>query len=204
MSDQTTKIKRRYNRIAKVYDSVYGKMERIMLHKWRKLVWGKVNGRVLEIGVGTGNNIEHYPENVEVTAIDFSENMIERARQKANKLGKAVDLRIMDVQQLEFADETFDTVVTTCVFCSVPNPVKGLEEIRRVCKKDGQILMLEHVRSKRPVLGTIMDLLNPVTVLIQGVNINRDTVNNLNKAGLHVNIEQNLVLDILKYLESRP
>jgi ubiquinone/menaquinone biosynthesis C-methylase UbiE len=80
------------------------------------------------------------------------------AKECSKKPGKNVDLKLMDVQQLDFPDDAFDTVITTCVFCSVPDPIKGLQEIRRVCKKDGQIIMLEHVRSKNLVIGTMMDI----------------------------------------------
>lgn len=146
------------------------------MNLWREIIWTEASGKVLEVGVGTGKNVQYYPENVEVTAIDFSKNMLEFAREKANKYGKKVDLRLMDLQSLEFPDETFDTVITTCVFCSVPDPVKSLQEIQRVCKKDGQIIMLEHVRSKSPMIGAFMDLLNPIVVRIIGANINRDTV----------------------------
>jgi ubiquinone/menaquinone biosynthesis C-methylase UbiE len=161
----------------------------------------EAKGKILEIGVGTGKNIQYYPEDSEVTAIDFSEKMLGKAREKAEKLGKNVDLRLMDAQQLEFPDETFDTVITTCVFCSVPDPIKGLKEIRRVCKKDGQIIMLEHVRSKKPGVGIMMDLLNPLVVRVVGANINRDTIANLNTAGLKVEIEKDLMSDIVKHIK---
>ncbi len=200
MQQDTEKIKKRYNRIAGFYDLLQG-MEKGGMEKWRISLWKEAKGKVLEVGVGTGLNIRYYPENVEVTAIDFSEKMLEKAKKKALKLGRKVDLRLMDVQDLDFADETFDTVITTCVFCSVPDPVKGLKEIRRVCKKDGKILMLEHVISKKPLIGRLMNFLNPVIVRVVGANINRETVENLQQAGLKVEVEKDLILDILKHLE---
>lgn len=201
MKNTSELIKKRYNRAAKFFEITESMMEKGKMRFWRQAVWKEARGKVLEVGVGTGKNIQYYPENVEVTAIDFSEKMLEFAREKADKYGKKVDLRLMDVQTLEFPDDTFDTVVTTCVFCSVPDPVKGLQEIRRVCKKDGQVIMLEHVRSKKPLLGTIMDLLNPVVVRIVGANINRNTVENLIKAGFKVDAEKNFMMDIVKYLK---
>lgn len=90
----------------------------------------------------------------------------------------------MDVQNLEFADNSFDTVVTACVFCSVPDPILGLKEIRRVLKGDGLLVMLEHVRSKKEPIGKIMDILNPLVVGLYGANINRNTVENVKKPGL--------------------
>jgi ubiquinone/menaquinone biosynthesis C-methylase UbiE len=201
MENNTDKIRKRYNRAAKFFDLTESMMERGKMSRWREMVWKEANGRVLEVGVGTGKNIQYYPNNAEVTAIDFSEKMLERARNKAEKLGRKIDLRLMDVQKLDFPDETFDTIMTTCVFCSVPDPVRGLEEIRRVCKKDGKIIMLEHVRSKNPIAGIFMDMLNPVVVRVVGANINRDTVENLKRAGLSVEVEANLMMDIVKHLK---
>lgn len=201
MDRQTEAIKKRYNRTAKFFDFFEKVMEMGKMSDWRKMIWQQAKGKVLEVGVGTGKNIEFYPGDVEVTAIDFSEKMLEKARERAKRLNSEVTLLQMDAQALEFPDETFDTIITTCVFCSVPDPVKGLQEIKRVCKRDGSIIMLEHVRSKIPVLGPVMDLLNPLTVRVIGANINRNTVETLEKAGLNVELEQNLMMDIVKHLK---
>lgn len=200
MDKHTEIIRKRYNRIASVFNMMDIMMESRRMKEYRIAIWKAAKGKVLEVGVGTGKNIDYYPGNVEVTAIDFSENMLEKARQKAGKLSRKVDLRLMDVQQLEFADETFDTIITTCVFCSVPDSIKGLKEIKRVCKKDGQIIMLEHVKSKKPFVGSIMDWLNPLVVRIVGANINRDTVGNLRRAGLDITVEKDLMADIVKHI----
>ena len=203
MDKATETIKKRYNRMARFFDLSEAVMERGKMGQWRKMVWQQAKGKVLEVGVGTGKNIEYYPESITVIAIDFSEKMLEKAKAKAEQFHKIVDLRLMDAQKLEFPDETFDTVITTCVFCSDPDPVKGLKEIQRVLKKDGQIIMLEHVRSKMPFVGTIMDLLNPVVVRMVGANINRNTVENLRKAGLKIEVEQDLMMDIVKHLNCK-
>ena len=157
-----------------------------------------VGGKILEVGVGTGKNIEYYPTEIDRTAIDFSEMMLDRARNRAEKLGREVEFINMDVEDMDFLDNTFDTVFTTCVFCSVPNPIKGLREIGRVCKPDGKIVMIEHVRSEQKFLGPIMDLLNPLTVNIYGANINRRTVENIHEAGYTDFEVSNLSGDILK------
>lgn len=116
MDSNSDKIKKRYDRNAKFFDAAEVLMEKGRMSQWRMMIWKQVRGKVLEVGVGTGRNIQYYPDNVEVTAIDFSKKMLEKAREKAKKLDKKVDLRMMDVQNLEFPDETFDTVITTCVF----------------------------------------------------------------------------------------
>ncbi len=102
--------------------------------------------QALEVGVGTGKNLPYYPREVEITAIDFSPGMLKRARKKASTDDLRVALIEMDVQQLDFPDNYFDTVFATFVFCSVPDPVAGLKELKRVCKPEGKLLLLEHMR----------------------------------------------------------
>ncbi|BCJ98453.1 class I SAM-dependent methyltransferase [Anaerocolumna chitinilytica] len=199
--DINEKIKRRYNRIASVYDIFEQPMELMLFKKWRTEVLSSLNGKCLEVGVGTGKNIPFYPDGIDMTAIDFSEKMLEKAKDKANVLKKNIEFFHMDVQNMDFKDNTFDNVFTTCVFCSVPDPVKGLMEIKRVCKPDGKIIMIEHVRSEIKVIGLIMDVLNPITVNLYGANINRKTVDNVRKAGFVKVKITNLAGDIVKKIE---
>ena len=111
--------------------------------------------------------------------------MLAIARQRAKSLNRqGDDLRLGDVQHLEFPSASFDTVVATFVFCSVPDPIQGLREIGRVVRPGGQILLLEHVRIDKPVIGTLMDVLAPLIVRLNGANINRRTVENIRTAGL--------------------
>lgn len=149
MDKQTEKIKRRYNRVSIIYDLLEKPMEAMALGKWRIEVMKELSGKVLEVGVGTGKNIEFYPSHLNITGIDFSERMMKRAINKATELKKDVQFELMDVQEMTFADETFDSIFTTCVFCSVPDPIKGLQEMKRVCKKGGKIILIEHVRSEK-------------------------------------------------------
>ncbi len=170
-----------------------------MFSPWRAELLKECRGDTLEVGVGTGKNIPQYPGEVRLTGIDFSERMIAVARRKYGEW-PGVKLLVMDAQQMDFDDNTFDTVVTSCVFCSVPDPVQGLKEIRRVCRKGAKILMLEHVRSNKRVIGPLMDVLNPVSLNIVGANINRRTYDNLLKAGFakqDIRV-QDVWLDIVK------
>ncbi|WP_027364122.1 class I SAM-dependent methyltransferase [Desulfotruncus alcoholivorax] len=185
---ETETIKRRYNRTALFYDW----MDFMISDKLRKKVIGMARGQVLEVGVGTGKNLPFYPPGCTVTGIDFSPAMLERAKRRAEKLNLTVMLLEMDAQHMDFADHTFDTVVATCVFCSVPDAVQGLREIKRVCKPGGQVILLEHVRSENPVWGKIMDVLNPVFLHMVGSNINRRTVQNVSNAGLKLKEVQDM------------
>ena len=199
--DSTEKIKKRYNRVAKIYDILENPMEMMALKEWRIELMKELKGKVLEIGVGTGKNIEYYPNDIDITAIDFSEKMLEKAYGKAEKFHKKVKLVSMDAQSMNFPDNTFDIIFTTCVFCSVPDPLIGLKEMRRVCKPKGKIIMIEHVRSEKKVLGVIMDILNPIVVNTYGANINRKTIENINNAEF-VNVSvTNLFSDIVKKIE---
>jgi ubiquinone/menaquinone biosynthesis C-methylase UbiE len=197
MEKGTEKIQKRYNRISYIYNLMEIPME-MFASKWRKDITAEVYGKVLEVGVGTGKNIPFYIENVEIVAIDFSKAMLAKARKKFNQNKKNVTFLEMDVQNMEFDDNTFDCVLSSCVFCSVPLPVLGLKEIRRVCKADGKIVMLEHVRSEKKLLAQLMDLLNPLPLYLYGANINRDTITNIRKAGFSKVHVQNLWLDIFK------
>lgn len=203
--NENEKIKQRYNRVSRVYDWLEKPMEAMTSNEWRDRMMDQIEGReVLEVGVGTGKNLPHYPENLEVTGIDFSEKMLEKARAKAVGLAQ-IELIEMDAQAMTFPDNTFDTVLTSCVFCSVPDPVAGLKEIRRVCKKGGKIIMLEHMRSQQPIVGKFMDVVNFLPLHVWGANINRRTIENLHQAGFRTDeIEaEDVWMDIVKFIEIR-
>jgi ubiquinone/menaquinone biosynthesis C-methylase UbiE len=179
-------------------------VERSSYGTWRELLWSKVEGTyILEVGVGTGKNFPYYPKDAEITAIDFSDKMLERARNKAIKHGVRVNLQQMDVQNLEFKDNTFDTVVASFVFCSVPDPIRGLQEVERICKPGGKVVLLEHVLSASPFLAWMMNLVNPVVVRTMGPNINRRTAENVATSGLKVEAVTDLAAGIFKLIEAR-
>jgi ubiquinone/menaquinone biosynthesis C-methylase UbiE len=201
--DNSVVIKR-YNRLAPYFDAVEAVMEGLFFRYWRKKLWSKVNGfHILEIGVGTGKNLDYYPSNTRITAIDFSDHMLKQAAAKKRRKKINVDLDLMDVQSLYFADNSFDTVVASFVFCSVPSPHKGLKECYRVCKPGGQILLLEHVISSKPMLAKLMHFLNPLVAKLFGANINRDTVKNVQACAFSsVRIDEHSS-DIIKLIEAK-
>lgn len=205
--DHDTVITRdRYNRIAWMYDSTESAIEGMVFRRWRKRLWANIPcGNGLEVGVGTGKNMPYYPEGAHLTAIDLSPKMLERARLKASKLKANVELLEMNAEHLEFADNTFDWAVATFVFCSVPNPILGLGELRRVVKPDGRIFLLEHVRVDTPPMGTLMDIANPVAVRLSGANINRNTVSNVRASGLQVETVEDLgPFGVVKLIIAQP
>ena len=200
----TETARKRYDRIAPLYDMMEGFAEVLNHGKWRRLQWSKVEGTdILEVGVGTGKNFPWYPAGAEVTAIDFSQRMLERARARSDKDKVKVRLRQMDVQNLEFGDNSFHTVVASFVFCSVPDPVRGLQEARRVCRPGGKVILLEHVLSTNRVLARLMNLVNPLAVRMMGANINRRTVDNVVGSGLTIEKVTDLGGGILKLIEAK-
>lgn len=182
----TAATRRHYERNSRFYDLMQ-RGSAVRHDPWRELIWSQVKGpKVLEVGVGTGRNIPYYPDDIDITAIELTSGMLARAQQQATNLHKLVDLRAGDIQQLDFRDATFDTVIATFVFCSVTNPVLGFQEIIRVLKPSGVVLLLDHVRSEHPFWGKLMDMFNPLMLTLAGDNINRCTVENVRRSGLAI------------------
>ncbi|MDD2738207.1 methyltransferase type 11 [Methylomonas lenta] len=180
MSVSGDKIRQRYDRLAPWFDSLEGFLEGLLFRRLRKKLWAMAEGEhILEVGVGTGKNFDFYPADSQMTAIDFSPKMLVQAKRKQERKQIKVHLDLMDVQTLCYADNSFDTVVASFVFCSVPQPRKGLKELYRVLKPGGQLLLLEHVLSSNKYMAAMMNLLNPLVVRLVGANINRQTVKNV-------------------------
>lgn len=201
-SRQTIK---RYNRIAPVYDLTEWFVEKAAFQAWRKKLWSQVEpGKILEVGVGTGKNIPYYPFESDVTAIDISEGMMSSAKKRAKEASEPVELQMMDVQSLSYPDNTFDSAVATFVFCSVPIPIAGLRELKRVVKPEGDIWLLEHVRINKPGIGLLMDIMNPFIVRVMGANINRKTVENVKASGLNILEVEHLQGELVKLIHAVP
>ncbi len=179
-------VDRVYDRIARIYDLMTAPMELMGARRSRDRLMARARGQVLEVGVGTGTNLRHYPAEVDLTGLDLSPRMLQQAQARVDRLGLSAELERGDVEQLTFPDASFDTVTATCVFCSVGDPVRGLQEVRRVTKPDGQVLLYEHVRPQSRLLGAVFDLLSPLTRRLIGPSINRRTERNIRTAGLEI------------------
>jgi phosphatidylethanolamine/phosphatidyl-N-methylethanolamine N-methyltransferase len=173
-----------YSRIAKVYDLTFGPT----LHPGRLQAIQRMDiqsgERVLEVGVGTGINLSLYPKNCSVTGIDFSDPMLEIARERAaRKEVQNVRLLQMDAADMKFADNSFDIVYAPYVISVVPDPVTVAREMHRVCRPGGRIILLNHFLSPNPVLSRIERLISPLTIHI-GFKADLDLPAFLTQAGL--------------------
>ncbi len=177
--------KARWDRLAKHYGLVEFLSE-WYLKPFRKTLWAHASGRILEAGAGTGLNIAFYPPGARVTATDLSGAMLRRARERAREQNVDVTFEEADLCNLPFADHTFDTAVATFVFCSMPDPVACLREMARVAKPAGRILLLDHVRIDRPLIGPLMDRLNTATVRLAGEHINHRMDEFVRAAGFEI------------------
>ncbi len=204
-NSETRATRQKYNRGSRFYNLFEFPMEWLFYRSWRKLLFSKLTGRsVLEVGVGTGKNLPFYPEtHISVpVGIDLSEGMLTHAKQQAGK--HKFSLIQADAQNLPFPDASFDAVLATFVFCSVPDPVQGLQELHRVLKNKGRLYLLEHVLPATPFLARIFNNLNAITVRKMGVNINRRTAENIRAAGFDLVTETNLFSTIFKLFIAQP
>jgi phosphatidylethanolamine/phosphatidyl-N-methylethanolamine N-methyltransferase len=194
----------RWDRLAKHYGLVEFLSE-WYLKPFRETLWSYASGRILEAGAGTGLNIAFYPAGARVTATDLSGVMLSRARERASEQHVDVTFEEADLCSLPFADSSFDTSVATFVFCSMPDPVACLREMGRVTKADGRILLLDHVRIERPLIGPLMDRVNTATVRLAGEHINHRMDESVREAGFEIIESRRLgFMGIIQFIVARP
>lgn len=173
---------------AALYDWCLSGTEEAGLHEMRVELLAGARGRVLELGAGTGMNLEVYPDAVEELVLTEPDpHMAKRLRAKAAGSGHAATIVEAPAERLPFEDASFDTAVATLVFCTIPDPAAALAELKRVLRPDGQLLFLEHVRSEEPRLARWQDRLEkPWRFLGDGCHCNRDTVATIAASGFEL------------------
>lgn len=163
-------------RFTQVYDLLMWPLEAGKLKTIRKRLINKAEGRVLEIGSGTGINFPYYPKEIRVDAVDPDPMMRKKSIIRLKKLNKKrITTHLAGAERLPFCDDTFDTVIGTLVFCTIPNPEQALRELYRVSKPGAKMFLLEHVKMKQTWAAGLQETLTPVwRQICGGCHLNRD------------------------------
>ena len=204
-SYSAAEIRQRYDDFAQRYARMEGLQEALLaMRRRRARVFANARGDVLEVAVGTGVNLPHYARDCRLTAVDVSPRMLDIARRRAAALGLTVALHEMDATALEFPDDSFDTVTSSLTTCTFPDPVAALAEMGRVCRPDGQVLLLEHGRSDRGWCGRYQDRRAERHAHALGCQWNREPLDLVAQAGLTVVAARRGLLGTFHEITARP
>ena len=185
-ADETERVRRIWAKMAPKYDGSMVLFEKLLLAGGRQWVCSQSEGDVLELGVGTGRNFDHYSLAIQLTGVDLSEQMLEFARARARELGREADLRVGDAQALDFAANSFDTVVCTLTLCSVPDDGAVVREVKRVLRPGGRFLAVEHVASPVWAVRMVQKILDWVSVRTVADHLVREPLLHLQAEGFQV------------------
>ncbi|SCF03359.1 Ubiquinone/menaquinone biosynthesis C-methylase UbiE [Micromonospora viridifaciens] len=182
----TDRQRRVWNKIAPSYDRQIAFVEKIQFGGGREWLGARAHGRLLEVAIGTGRSLPHYPPDITVTGVDLSPAMLDIARQHARALGRAVDLHEGDAEHLPFPDASFDTVVCALSLCSIPDPATAIAEMKRVLVPGGRLLLLDHIGSTWPPIHGAQWLLERITIRAAGEHFTRRQLPLVRAAGFQV------------------
>jgi ubiquinone/menaquinone biosynthesis C-methylase UbiE len=203
VATETERVRRIQDKEAPRYDRQMGFFDRTLFAGGRAWACSRVTGDTLEIAVGTGRNLPHYPADVRLTGIELSPQMLEIGRKRAEELGRDVDLRLGDAQALEFEDHSFDTVIITFGLCTIPDDRAAATEAHRVLRPGGRLVLLEHVRSPSLPVRAVQRLLDPLSVRFAADHLVRDPLDYLVNVGFEVESAQRLKLGIVERIVAR-
>ncbi|CAN5830932.1 class I SAM-dependent methyltransferase [soil metagenome] len=184
VGEETDRIRGIYDTMAPRYDRVIAIADRVLFDDGRRWACAGATGQVLEVAIGTGRNLSFYPPDAQLTGVDLSPRMLDRARTRAETLTRPVDLQLGDAQHLTFPDASFDTVVATLTVCSIPDDQAAVAEMARVLRPGGRLALLDHVASTSSPVRAVQRLLDPALVRLQGDHLLRDPGIAVRRAGL--------------------
>ena len=178
----------------------------VISRSWRRSHLERVQGRVLEVGGGSGLSLSCYPRSgwTELVLLDLDQEMLALAAQRKLPGGQPITVCQGNVEALPFEDGAFDTIVAQFLFCGVGNPVQGLRECRRVLAPEGRLFLLEHVRSDNWLLGPLLDAVNVLTSRLFADRFNQRIEPLLEEAGWRVVERRELFLDVIRLVEATP
>ena len=196
-----TRTQEKWNKAAATFDLMAGRGAENRWKPFKQELFRQMEGKILFIALGTGLDIPRFPSGQTITAIDISPKMLEVAEPRIAAYNGKLQAQVMDVHDMSFEDNSFDQVFTSCTFCSVPRPIDGLRQLRRVLKPGGELFMFEHTGSRYYPFKIMMDLM---TVLFArfGPDMNRATVTNVEAAGFQLREVNNLFLDVVKVIKA--
>ena len=200
---ETERVRGIWERMAPSFDRKIDFLERVLFKDGRSWVCSQARGETLEIAVGTGRNIGHYPPEVKLTGTDISPAMLDIARARASELGRQADLRVMDAQHLDFPDGSFDTVVVTLALCSIPDDRRAVTEMKRVLRPGGRLLLMEHVRSTIAPVRLLQRLLDPLMVRFEGDHQTREPLEHLGAEGFAIERLERYGLGVVERVVAR-
>ena len=200
---ETERVREIFDASAAEYDRAIAFSERLFFGDGRAWACSQAHGQVLEIAIGTGRNLPFYPANVQITGIEISPAMLKIASQRAQSLGRQVELVGGDAQVLPFPDQHFDSVVCTISLCSIPDERQAIAEVWRVLRPGGYFIALEHVRSPNPIIRGRERLLEPLAVRTQADHLLREPVETVQEAGFSIEYLKRLKLGIVERLIAR-
>ncbi len=158
----------------------------VSFRDWRAWATARAQGRVLEIGAGTGPNFAYYLPNAEVIAFDPDPDLFEEFENAGSTIARISRLQA-SAMELPFPDESFDAAVGTLVFCTIPDPRRALSEVKRVMKRGAPLRLVEHVRARNPIIGGMMDVATPLYKrMAGGCHLNRNTFDTVDTVGFEI------------------
>ena len=184
--DETAKVLRAWEKSAPGYDKQIGFLEKVWFGGGREWLGVRAQGRVLEVAIGTGLNLPHYPADVTITGIELSPAMLAIARKRAADLGRDADLHTGDAQALPFPDNTFDTVVCALSLCTIPDPSAAIGQMNRVLVPGGRLLLIDHIASTWPPIRAAQWLLERLTIRAAGEHFTRRQLPLVRAAGFDI------------------
>ena len=196
-----TQTQAKWDKAAPTFDLMAGRGAEDRWQPFKRELFSRMQGDILFLALGTGLDIPTFPSGKTITALDISPGMLEVAQPRIAAYDGELNARVMDVHDMEFEDERFDQVFTSCTFCSVPDPVAGLRQLKRVLKPGGNLYMFEHTGSSYYPFKLMMDVMTVLTRRL-GPDMNRTTVANVQAAGFQLREVNNLFLDVVKTIHA--